>query len=120
MLDWLRSLQKRWSGWVSDRDMELTIRARLSRSGYFGDTAQFISLKLVAIQRPGWLQVFSFCVDARRREAEEREIVRLFGLVRQDERCHRCEVEVFEDAVRRNSLYNQWTENLIRLRRLAL
>ena len=114
---WLQGLQKRWSGWVSDRDMERTMRARLTGLGYYGDTATFASVKLVAIQRPGWVQVYSFSAEARRRNVDERQVVQLFGLVKQDERCHRCEVEAFEDAWRRNALYQLWTEDLIRLRR---
>ena len=114
---WLQSVQQRWSGWVSDRDMERTIRARLNGIGYYGDTATFVAVRLVAIQRPGWVQVFSFTVDARRRDAEDREIVRLFGLVKQDERVQRCEVEAYEDASRRNSLFLRWSEGLITLRR---
>jgi hypothetical protein len=119
--DWVKHLQKRWSGWISDRDMERVMRSRLSGLGYYGDTAEFVSVRLVAIQRPGWLQVFSFTVDARRANVGgEREMVRLFGLVRQDERYHRCEVEVFTNTIQRNFLYQHWTEDLIRLRQPTL
>ena len=64
MLGWFSKLSQRWAGWISDSDLERSLRAHLSRRGYYGDTAKFISFRLVAIERPGWLQVYSFSVDA--------------------------------------------------------
>lgn len=120
MWSWLTKLQERWSGWVSDRDMERSMRQRLTTLGFYGDSAAFKSLRLVAIQRPGWLQVYSFSVDARHRASVDPQPVRLFGLVRQDERYNRCDVEVFSEATGRQQLYQQWTTDLIRLRQPTL
>jgi len=123
MFQWLAKWKEQWSGWISDSDLERSLRAHLCGRGYYGDSAKFLAFRLVAIQRPGWLQVFSYCVEARVATGEhsavppaEREVVKLFGLVRQDERYRRCDIEIFRNASERYALYNRWTEDLIRLR----
>jgi hypothetical protein len=121
MWHWFRRWQAQWEGWISDSDLERAMRAKLTAAGYYGDTAKFRTFRLVAVKRPGWEQVFSFSVDARiaKQDERDREIVKLFGLVRQDERYHRCDIEVFRDALQRNKLYATWAENMSQLRRLA-
>ncbi len=123
MFQWLQKWKQQWSGWISDSDLERSLRAHLTGRGYYGDTAKFLTFRLVAIQRPGWLQVFSYSVEARvanstnaSTDSAEREVVKLFGLVRQDERYRRCDIEIFRNAAERHALYNRWTEELIRLR----
>ncbi len=118
MFEWFRKWKESWEGWISDSDLERTLRSKLTQQGFYGESAKFRSFHLVAIQRPGWLQVFSFTVDARvaKDDERDREIVKLFGLVRQDERYRRCDIELFRNAADRMSLYQRWTENLSRLR----
>ncbi len=122
MWTWIKKLNERWDGWISDSDLERALRAHLTGKGYYGDTARFRNFRLVGIQRPGWLQVFCFSVHARvaKSDPDHPDSAQLFGIVRQDERYRRCEIEIFRNAVERNFMYHLWTEDLIRLRRPSL
>ncbi|HBE67182.1 MAG TPA: hypothetical protein DDW52_03440 [Planctomycetaceae bacterium] len=111
---WLKSLVSRWTTWVGDRDVELALRRKLTQRGYYGDAATFDYMRLVAVQRPGWLQVFSFVVNVKHRDTDEHE--RLFGLLRQDERYNRLEVEFFENSGPRQRLFREWSADLVVLR----
>ena len=112
MIDWLKHLHKRWNDWCGDRDMELAIRGHLSEIGYFGQTAQLSNVRIVAVQRPGWLQVFRFEARARVRPqlADDApdpppQYRDLFGLVREDFRRESSTVRVFEHARDRRELF---------------
>ena len=74
MLDWIKHLKQRWDNWSGDRDMEMAIRKHLNREGYFGGTAKVQQLKLIAVQRPGWLQLFRFEAVARVRRENDEEV----------------------------------------------
>ncbi len=106
-----------WANWIGDSDLECSLREHLVQVGYFGHSAKFQDLRLVAVQRPGWLQVFSFTVWARETQEQGQQHVQLFGLVRQDERYNRVDIELFEQPNDRNTRFEQWSEDLIRLRR---
>ena len=54
---------------IGNRVTEKDVRDHLNRCGYHGNTATILQLELVAIERPGWMQVFSF---QRRRDARAR------------------------------------------------
>lgn len=112
---WSSWVQK-WSSWIGDRDLELSLRRHLSDRGFSGDTARFENLRLAAVQRPGWVQVFVFTVHARRRGGKEEDINTLFGLVRQDERYSRLEICTYETRETRNVMFREWSSDLIRLR----
>lgn len=124
MRTWLKQLQQRWNDWCGDRDMELTIRKHLTTNGYFGGTAKLRNVRLVAVQRPGWLQVFRFEATARvAPEAENDEVPdpdaeyhELYGLVRDDIRHKINVVRVFQSAEERRALFARWSEGLICLR----
>jgi hypothetical protein len=96
--------------------MEHAIRNALTRQGLRGSTAQFSYVRLVAIQRPGWLQVYSFDAVWEQTLSEPGSLRGVFGLVRQDERFNRTEIQFFETAAARTVLLEQWSEGLIRLR----
>ncbi|EMI57307.1 hypothetical protein [Rhodopirellula sallentina] len=64
-MNWWQQLRKKWDDWCGDREMEMSIRSHLTQNGYFGHTAKFEAVRLVAVQRPGWLQIFRFEVTAR-------------------------------------------------------
>ncbi len=70
MIELLKNLQERWNDWCGDREMELAIRNHLTKNGFFGRTAKLKNVRLVAVQRPGWLQVFRFEAMARLRPSE--------------------------------------------------
>ncbi len=132
MFELLRNLQERWNNWCGDRDMELAIRKHLNENGFFGGTAKLQNVRLVAVQRPGWLQVFRFEATARVRpndpsgqaagqeldpEPDQKPQYRqLFGLVRDDIRHKMNSVRVFEEEDQRRELFANWSEDLICLR----
>ncbi len=122
MIALLKSLQQKWNDWCGDREMELEIRKHLTRNGYYGSSAKFSNVRLVAVQRPGWLQVFRFEATARLQVEEtdgpEPEAVyeNLYGLVRDDIRHKTTAVRVFQDPSERRELFLRWSEDLIQLR----
>ena len=130
MLDWLKYLRERWDNWCGDRDMELAIRKHLSENGYYGRTAKLKSVRMVAVQRPGWFQVFRFEATARRvpphllSEAYSSDEVpdaapvydELYGLVKDDIRHKINVVRVFDREDERRALFVRWSEGLICLR----
>ena len=87
MFQFLRTIAHRWASWVGDRDLEIALRKRLESEQFYGDSAAFENFRLVAIQRPAWLQVFGFSAKAKSKSSNE--FVQLYGLVRQDERSNR-------------------------------
>lgn len=119
MWDFWKKLTTKWSNWIGDRDLEILLRTRLKGRGYRGDSARFEAVRLVAIQRPGWVQVFSFQAIVRQsQKLEEQSEVEetLYGLVRQDERSNRADVEFFTDRSARRRLFKDWSQDLITLR----
>ena len=124
MPSWFTHLREKWNDWCGDRDMELAIRAHLNELGCFGPTAKLKNVRLVAVQRPGWLQVYRFEAIARVRPADvsddrpddEAEYRRLLGLVRDDIRFNVHTVRTFEDEGERRELFATWSEDLICLR----
>ena len=122
-MKWLKHLRQRWDDWCGDRDMELAIRQHLSRNGYFGGTAKFRAVRLVAVQRPGWLQVYRFEASARvAAETDDDQpdappvYEELFGLVRDDLRHKISDVRVFRREDDRRSLFTRWSDGMICLR----
>ncbi|MDV6028718.1 hypothetical protein [Planctomycetes bacterium TBK1r] len=122
MIALLKSLQQKWNDWCGDREMELEIRKHLTQNGYYGGSAKLQNVRLVAVQRPGWLQVFRFEATARL-QAEETEgpdpeavYENLYGLVRDDIRHKTNSVRVFQDPSERRELFLRWSEDLIQLR----
>lgn len=110
---------RKWTDWIGDRDLELLLRARLKAGGYYGDSARFSNIRLVAIQRPGWVQVFSFTATAKAVSSDHEQdaaLETLMGLVRQDERRNKTDVEFFSDSEQRRRLFREWSADLITLR----
>ena len=124
MLAFLKHLRKRWEDWCGDHEMEKTIRKHLTQNGFFGGTARLRNVRLVAVQRPGWLKVFRFDATVRVKpgnedddgiapEAEYREV---FGLVKDDIRHKLNTVRFFEEEQQRVELFARWSVGLICLR----
>jgi len=124
MIDLIKHLRECWENWCGDHEMELTIRQHLTENGFYGGTAKLRNVRLVAVQRPGWLQVFRFDATVRVRPAEEEEGVadpapeyrEVFGLVRDDIRHKINSVQFFEEERERRELFARWSEGLICLR----
>lgn len=130
MFAFLREIRQRWSNWSGDHEMENAIRRHLSDNGYFGGTASFRAVRLAAVQRPGWLQLFRFEVTAKVAGAGEAEsdveaddlpdspptYHDLFGLVREDHRHNQTEIRVFRSSDQRAELFGRWSDGLLQLR----
>lgn len=121
MRSFLKHLAQRWSNWCGDREMERAIRQHLDQQGVYGRTARLEKVRLVAVQRPGWLQIYRFEATARVVQqqadappgpAEERYF---YGLVRDDGRVS-SKVITFLAPEPRVELFQQWSEGLICLR----
>ncbi|TWT95106.1 hypothetical protein [Neorhodopirellula pilleata] len=122
-MNWIRTLRQKWDDWCGDHEMENSIRKHLTQNGYFGSSAKFQAVRLVAVQRPGWLQLYRFEVTARvdpqvpdNAPTPEPEYRQLFGLVREDYRHNQSNVRVFTDEHERKALFLQWSDGLICLR----
>jgi len=124
MLELLKHIRKRWEDWCGDHDMEVTIRKHLTENGFFGGTAKLRNVRLVAVQRPGWLQVFRFDATVRVRPEMDEEVGKdpepeyreVFGLVKDDIRHKVNTVRFFEQEQERIELFARWSEDLICLR----
>lgn len=132
LFELLRNLREKWSNWCGDREMELAIRSHLTNQGYFGRTAALRRVKLVAVERPGWVQVYRFEVTARLAprpaagtfvddddpdDPDDRPVYHeLFGLVKEDARRGRPAIRVFRSGESRRELFDQWSDGLLQLR----
>jgi len=126
MLTWLRSLRDKWSNWCGDRDLEVAIRRHLTSNGYFGQTAKLQNVRLAAVQRPGWLQIYRFDALARVRPEtpnEDDNVIdssptfrQLFGVAREDARHNQSTIRTFESNEARRELFQEWSVDLIQLR----
>jgi hypothetical protein len=120
--------------------MENAIRRHLSDNGYFGGTAKLRTVRLAAVQRPGWLQVYRFEATARLADPSHADANlsdacppdiadseddstthrpvyhELFGLVREDHRKDQTAVRFFKTHEQRAELFLRWSEGLITLR----
>ena len=98
---------------IGNKVAEKDIREFLNKHGYFGRSARFEELELHAIQRPGWLQVFRFCVQAK---TIDDEWLTLYGAMKDDERFKMLEIELFDNINRRDHLLVSWSEGLMQPR----
>lgn len=122
-LNWLSKSIDRWRNWTGDHEMELAIRRHLSEQGYRGAAAELKSVKLIAIERPGWIQIYRFEAVATRQPVDgdataaprSNTSILLYGLVRDDGRT-KSEVETFAHPAHRIERFHQWAAGMITLR----
>lgn len=93
-----------------NKSTEKDLRDYLDNKGYFGRTAKFKKLKLKAVERPGWVQVFQFEVDAKRSEGDWET---LFGSCRTDERSDLFDVEISADPTIAQQAFGEASKGLI-------
>ena len=79
---------------------EEDLRDYLTRHDYSGHSAQILHLELMALERPGWVQVFEFHVQAKRINGAWEE---LRGVCHTDQRSNQFDVTWF-DSVDRNEV----------------
>lgn len=112
----LNQLFQRWSNWTGDKRLTQAIRTELRRLNYAVSAAEIRDVRLAAIQRPGWVQVYRFQVEARTNEENPhtRRDVLLRGLSRDDGRQPRIEVLLTEDETCWQQRLDEWSDGLIR------
>jgi len=107
---------------LRNRVTEKDVRAWMDRNGFYGGSADIQDLELYAVQRPGWLQIFSFQVRVKSRENSERPgdhdqpWTALFGVVKDDERRRgdmKTQVELLPTAEQQAQKLEQWSRGLI-------
>lgn len=113
-------IRDKWANWCGDRDMEIAIRKHLDEQGVYGRTARLQRVRVVAMKRPGWIQIYRFEAIARVVQDEDAEegLVEerfFFGLVRDDGRAH-SQVVTFVSAEGRAVLFREWSDGMICLR----
>jgi hypothetical protein len=131
VLKLLRSAYKRWLNWAGDRELETAIRRHLTVNGHFGGSAKLENVRLAAVERPGWSQVYRFEAIARiapptsdddidQLDPDANELTagytHLFGLVREDVRHNQTIVRTFDNPQDRLELFAEWSKGLIQLR----
>ncbi len=124
MKSWFQHLKQRWNDWCGDRDMEVAIRKHISESGFYGHTAKISNVRLVAVQRPGWLQVYRFEAMARLKSPLEDsqaspsdvQYRHVSGLVKDDIRFRIQTVRTFTSERDRRACFAEWSDGLICLR----
>ena len=94
---------------IGNRVTEKDVRDHLNRCGYHGNTATILQLELVAIERPGWRQVFSFHADVTPVQGDR---LRLYGVVVDDQR-RSTTVHVTPDPHERQGLLEEASQGLI-------
>lgn len=97
--------------------MELAIRQQLTDSGYYGRTAKLMRVRVVAIKRPGWVQIYQFDAQARLQQDDEAQAtdVTLFGLVHDDGRS-KSRVFLFPDTQTRLEKFTELSADMLVLR----
>lgn len=111
-----RHLIERWRNWVGDAELERAIRDELVRQGFPRQGSQLRDMRLYAIQRPGYVQVWSFEVDTQRNG----QAVHLHGAARDDTRNEghqSAAVVISADPATIEQQLAQWSEGLIVRRR---
>jgi hypothetical protein len=132
MFNFFKNLRQKWANWSGDRELEHAIRRHLSANGHYGGTAKLQNVRLAAVQRPGWLQVYRFDAIARaiatsaspsvddeqedESDMQPAKYATLYGLVREDIRHDITTIRTFDNTAERSELFVQWSEDLIQLR----
>lgn len=102
---------------IKNRVTEKDIREWLNREGYFGSSARFEEIELHAIERPGWLQIFRFTVEAKSKAGQWEK---LFGVVRDDERkkraSQRTAIACFAQQDEQVAMLDEFSEGLLTCR----
>lgn len=101
---------------IRNRVTEKDVRAWMDDNGFYGNSADIEHLELYAVQRPGWLQIFSFQTRVKLREESEQPWRKMYGAVKDDERRsgnHKTQVELFANVDQQTEKLQQWSEGLI-------
>lgn len=116
-----RDLLKRWADWTGDKRLTEAIRRELRTSGYAVNAAEIRDVRLAAIERPGWVQVYRFAVETTTNpeNPQEKRPAVLLGLSRDDGRKPRIEILLTEDETEWRERLDAWSDGLIVRRGMA-
>ncbi len=115
-----------WRDWTGDKSLTDAIRAQLRRCGYAVHASRTRDVHLAAVERPGWVQVWTFRVETHRmsespnaqgsnaRERQAREPVLLYGVSLNDGRKTGTKVVLTEDEPSRRQQLEEWAEGMLR------
>lgn len=101
---------------IRNRTTEKDVRAWMDKNGFHGNSATITELELHAVQRPGWLQIFSFQARVKSHQPSEDPWQEMFGVVKDDERRRgemKTQVELFTSREQQSEKLQQWSEGLI-------
>lgn len=98
---------------LRNRVTEEEIRDYLQANGFRGPSARFDYVELIAIERPGWVQVFEFRV---RVFDEDENVHHLLGVLRSDER-KSMKIFLTESEAEQAKTMEEWSVGLITLQR---
>ena len=107
---WRRWLVETFNQWVGYRVTEKEVLEWMQARGYTVSAANLSDMQLYALQRPGWVQVFRFRVEARDLQGQKKM---MFGALRSDERYGGPEIEFFPTTTERDHRLQQWSVGLI-------
>ncbi|MEM6329441.1 MAG: hypothetical protein AAF790_04240 [Planctomycetota bacterium] len=110
----LGTLLKQWLDWTGDADLTRAIRGELRRQQLAVNAAKIREVRLVAIERPGWVQVRRFRVETLDREKQP---LTLLGLARDDGRKNRIEVLLTASRAELGRRLDVWCDGLLRTSR---
>lgn len=103
---WLAEFLDRWVGY---RVTEKEILDWMKGQGYSTSADKLSQVQLYALQRPGWVQVFRFHVEA----SDKRGPRVYYGALRSDERYGEPEIKLFENQWERAHQLQEWSVGLI-------
>ncbi len=101
---------------IGNRVTEKDVRSWMERNGIYGNSAEIRELELHAVQRPGWLQIFSFHARIKRREQSDHPWQEVYGVVKDDERrqgTNKTQVELFATVEQQSIKLEKWSQGLI-------
>jgi hypothetical protein len=123
---WLQRGSNWWQHAVGDHELEQKIRQAVGLVGFDGRTAKITDCRLVAVQRPGWRQVWAFAVAARPiRHSEETgdtdpaPPASWFGVARDDTREHQPEIALFKSPEEQSQQIERWSHGMTAKRRVT-
>ena len=94
-----------------NRLTEQDIREHLDTLGYCGASAKLRDVELVAIERPGWVQIYRFEGDATDSEETRRSF---FGVLKDDQRSAAYpQISLFDTEQERRPLLQQHSRGLL-------
>lgn len=114
MRNLLARLRNRWRYHVGDRPLGAAIRREIVALGFARSTVRVRDLRLAAVERPGYRQLYRFEAEAESHD-DHRAASLLFGVSREDPRTTRIDVHIAHDRDERDRVFAEWSDGMITL-----